>query len=51
MKCNHDFKEIKILLESENDDDLRKAREKTRDILTEMTSKIFSIFLSRLELM
>ncbi len=51
MEKKYDFSEIKILLESDNDIDLQEAREKTRDILTEMTSSIATIFLNRLELM
>lgn len=43
--------QVWILLNSENQEDLRKARELTRELLTEMTSKIASIFLDRLILM
>lgn len=43
--------QVWILLNSENQEDLKKARELTRELLTEMTSKIASIFLDRLILM
>jgi hypothetical protein len=49
MDKNHT--QISALLSSENSKDLKKARELTRELLTEMTANIASIFLDRLVLM
>jgi len=51
MKNIYDFTDIKSLLESDDDNDLQEARIMTRNILTEMTSNIATIFLDRLKLM
>jgi len=46
-----DLSKIEHLLKSENQEDLEKARKLTREILTDITSKMSTLFLDRLELM